>query len=348
MKTGWKPRGIRAKSRCVWAELLPLLEDKPRRPIHQECFLPRRAVSAGWGYRLGNKGPGREHMCFTGRRKGKEITRSKSIVFPRLAVQAVPSHPPNEGAERTFTFIKNLSFQEKEAVFFSFSKKTWKEDARSRHEKLGLPSLRGKRVWWKFSCVWVSVDLDGAGLSLSFLTFGKDLHYVNNRYCEAAGPVDINCENSSRTKQSVSLWSTHCKSKKIWEQVQLGMTNPYSWRWTGAIISSFSHSLCQPFSPGSGPLAQLKLAVAHPPTDKVTGPPWALSLLLFGQKPKAHHAPSAKISSSYNKGVHREPLPFPSDPTCRNSCYWLLIRKDQLHSCPPLVMATTIQKLHSS
>lgn len=62
-------------------------------------------------------------MCFTGRRKGKEITRSKSIVFPRLAVQAVPSHPPNEGAERTFTFIKNLSFQEKEAVFFSFSKK---------------------------------------------------------------------------------------------------------------------------------------------------------------------------------------------------------------------------------
>lgn len=162
------PKGSRAKSRCVWAELLPLLEDKPRRPIHQECFLPRRAVSAGWGYRLGNKGPGREHMCFSGRWKGKEITRSKSIVFPRLAVQAVPSHPPNEGAERTFTFIKNLSFQEKRAVFFSFSKKrkkSCKEDARSWHEKLCLPSLalRGKRMWWNFCCmfgfmlVWVGL-----------------------------------------------------------------------------------------------------------------------------------------------------------------------------------------------
>lgn len=107
------PRGSRVKSRYVWVDLLPLLEDSPGRTIRQDCSFLSPAVSAGRGYRLGNKGPGREHLCFTGRWKGKEITRSKSIVFLRLAVQAVPSLPPNEGAERTFTFIKNLSFQEK-------------------------------------------------------------------------------------------------------------------------------------------------------------------------------------------------------------------------------------------
>lgn len=33
-------------------------------------------------------------------------------------------------------------------------------------------------------------------------------------------------------------------------------------------------------------------------------------------------------------GVCREPLPLPSDPHGRNSCYWLLLQKDQLHSYP--------------
>lgn len=74
---------------------------------------------------------------------------------------------------------------------------------------------RKKNVVKFLLCVWVYVDLSGAGLSLSFLAFGKDLNYVNNRHREAAGPDDINCENSPHIKQSVSLWSTHCKSKKI-------------------------------------------------------------------------------------------------------------------------------------
>lgn len=64
----------------------------------------------------------------------------------------------------------------------------------------------------------------------------------------------------------------------------------------------------------------------------------AFFLLLFRQKPKAHHAPSVKISSHCSKGVQREPLPLPQTPTLSNSGYWSLPQKDQLHSCPFLAL----------
>lgn len=65
-------------------------------------------------------------------------------------------------------------------------------------------------------------------------------------------------------------------------------------------------------------------------------PMLALSMLSFGQKPKAHHAPSAKMFSNYNRGVQRDLLPLPPDPHSKEQ---LLMWKDQLHFCPPLVMA---------
>lgn len=136
-------------------------------------------------------------------------------------------------------------------------------------------------------CVYV--DLGGAGSSLLFSAFGKDLNYVNNRHRKAASPCDIsNCANSSHVKQTVSLWSTHRKSKRITRTCTMGDDkSPSNWRLIGSIISSFCHSFCQLFFPVSGPLAQLKLHPAHPPTDSITGPRAGPSLAVnAGKSPK--------------------------------------------------------------
>lgn len=59
----------------------------------------------------------------------------------------------------------------------------------------------------------------------------------------------------------------------------------------------------------------------------------AFSLLLFGQKPKTHHAPSVKMSSNYNRGLQRA---SPFRPPWQEQLL-LLLHSCPFNCCPPVI-----------
>lgn len=104
----------------------------------------------------------------------------------------------------------------------------------------------------------------------------------------------------------------------------------------GSIIPSFCRSFYQLLSPVSGPLAQLKLHLAHPPTDNATArphPPTPPTPVLG-----AHHAPSAKISSNYRLGDTERATASPFRPPLARApatdCSFKTIRLHFLPSFP--------------
>lgn len=218
--------------------------------------------------------PRREHLCFTGWWNGKEITRSKLIVFLRPAVQAVrvPSAKSKELKEHLHLLKIYLSRGMKRTSLLFLSRKTWKEDSRSWHKKLGLPpsawegKTRGKvvlRVWgvimffgvglvWvycsqhlaRIEMMWVADTI--RPLALAILLIVPTPHALSKLF--ACGPHIANQRES---------WEHEPRGA-----IKCGLV--------GSIILSFCHSWHQPFPPVNGPLAQLKLHLAHPPTDSIT------------------------------------------------------------------------------
>lgn len=77
-----------------------------------------------------------------------------------------------------------------------------------------------------FGCV--DVDWGGTGLSLSFLAFGKDLNYVNNRHREAMGTGEITVQTPP-AQSRLFPYGPHIEIREDPENRYNRMTNPCSW-----------------------------------------------------------------------------------------------------------------------